>query len=57
MEYDASIFSLADFAQPLPHIQYLMPPSIDPLSDKNKDLTPEEVHGAKLQFASWTPIG
>ena len=50
MEYDASIFSLADFAQPLPHTQYLMQPSIDPLSEKNMDLTPEEVHAAKLQF-------
>jgi trehalose synthase len=49
-EYDASMFSLADFAQPLPHIQYLMPPSIDPLSEKNMDLTPEEVQAAKLQF-------
>ncbi len=36
--YDASIFSLAAFAQELPHPQYLIPPSIDPLSDKNKAL-------------------
>ncbi len=50
MEYDASIFSLADFAQPLPHIQYLMPPSIDPLSAKNMDLTPEKVQAAKVHF-------
>lgn len=50
MEYDASIFSLADFSQPLPHIQYLMPPSIDPLSEKNIDLTEERVHAAKLEF-------
>jgi trehalose synthase len=49
-EYDASIFSLADFAQPLPHTQYLMQPSIDPLSEKNMDLTQEEVQAAKLQF-------
>ena len=49
-EYDASIFSLADFAQPLPHTQYLMQPSIDPLSEKNMDLTQEEVHAAKLRF-------
>jgi trehalose synthase len=41
--YDASIFSLAEFAQKLPHGQYLIPPSIDPLSDKNKDLPPQEV--------------
>jgi trehalose synthase len=33
--YDASIFSLADFVQPLPHPIYLISPSIDPLSDKN----------------------
>ena len=36
--YDASIFSLAAFAQELPHPQYLIPPSIDPLSDKNMGL-------------------
>lgn len=36
--YDASIFSLAAFAQELPHPQYLIPPSIDPLSDKNVPL-------------------
>jgi trehalose synthase len=41
--YDASIFSLAAFAQPLPHPQYLIPPSIDPLSDKNRSLEPAEV--------------
>lgn len=41
--FDASIFSLAAFAQPLPHPQYLIPPSIDPLSDKNVPLTQEEV--------------
>jgi trehalose synthase len=39
--YDASIFSLAAFAQELPHPQYLIPPSIDPLSDKNIELEPE----------------
>lgn len=36
--YDASIFSLAQFAQPLPHPQFIIPPSIDPLSEKNRDL-------------------
>ena len=49
-EYDASIFSLADFAQPLPHTQYLMQPSIDPLSEKNMVLSSEEVLAAKLEF-------
>ncbi|MGM0607685.1 MAG: glycosyltransferase [Candidatus Muiribacteriota bacterium] len=42
-DYDASIFSLADFAQPLPHLQYLISPSIDPLAEKNIDLSDEEI--------------
>ena len=41
--YDASIWSLADFAQPLPHPLYLIAPSIDPLSQKNRVLNPGEV--------------
>jgi trehalose synthase len=41
--YDASIFSLASFAQPLPHPQYLIAPSIDPLAEKNIDLPAEEI--------------
>jgi trehalose synthase len=49
-EYDASIFSLSDFAQPLPHPQYLIPPSIDPLSDKNVKLKEEEVQAVYDRF-------
>ena len=41
--YEASVFSLAAFAQPLPHPQYLIAPSIDPLAEKNVDLDPDEV--------------
>ncbi|MBN1164768.1 MAG: glycosyltransferase [Candidatus Krumholzibacteriota bacterium] len=41
--YDASIFSLAAFAQALPHKEYLVPPSIDPLSEKNIDLDRQEI--------------
>src|SRR4030042_490628 len=33
-EYDASVFSMSQFAQDLPHPQYLIRPSIDPLSQK-----------------------
>jgi len=43
VDYDASIFSLADFAQHLPHTQYLILPSIDPLSEKNMELEEEEI--------------
>jgi trehalose synthase len=42
-DYDASVFSLAAFAQPLLHPQYLIPPSIDPLSEKNLDLEEQEI--------------
>jgi trehalose synthase len=48
--YDASIFSLAAFAQPLPHPQYLIPPSIDPLSQKNIELPEAEIEEACRQF-------
>ena len=41
--YDASIFSLAAFAQPLPHVEYLIAPSIDPLSEKNIELDRSEI--------------
>ena len=37
--YDASIFSMPDFARRLNHPQFIVAPSIDPLSDKNVDLT------------------
>ena len=50
LKYDASIFSLADFAQPLPHPLYIIPPSIDPLSDKNRDLSPGEVEAVLEDF-------
>jgi trehalose synthase len=42
-DYDASIWSLAEFARPLPHPLYLVAPSIDPLSDKNRELDQEEI--------------
>jgi len=48
--YDASIFSMPDFARPLPHPGYLIPPSIDPLSDKNVELVPEEVAKVYASF-------
>lgn len=41
-KYDASIFSMNAFAQFLPHTQYLVPPSIDPLSEKNCDISKKE---------------
>ena len=42
-QFDASIFSMPDFAQQLAIPQYMVPPSIDPLSDKNRALSDDEV--------------
>lgn len=49
--YDASIFSLAAFAKALPHPEYIIPPSIDPLSNKNVDLEPHEIEAVYERFA------
>ena len=49
-DYDASVFSLPDFAQPLPHLQYLVAPSIDPLSDKNRELDEGEMQDCLANF-------
>jgi trehalose synthase len=48
--YDASVFSLPEFSQELPHPQYLIPPSIDPLSEKNMDLSETEVARTLADF-------
>lgn len=42
-DYDASIWSLSSFVQPLSHPLYLIPPSIDPLSEKNVELPEKEI--------------
>ncbi len=49
-KFDASIFSMSEFAQLLPHPQFLVPPSIDPLSEKNRELSPEELESARAGF-------
>jgi trehalose synthase len=48
--YDASVWSLAAFAQPMNHPQYLIPPSIDPLSEKNIELKSEEIDVTAARF-------
>lgn len=50
MKYDASIFSIAKFSKKLPHPQYLIAPSIDPLSDKNRELERSEIKNALKKF-------
>ena len=48
--YDASIFSMPEFARSLRHPQFLVPPSIDPLSEKNRDLESAEVEAVRAEF-------
>lgn len=50
-EYDASIFSLPEFAQSLPHPQFLIAPSIDPLSEKNIELHESEINAVFEEFS------
>jgi trehalose synthase len=42
-QYDGAVFHLSEFAQRLPIPSYLVHPSIDPLSDKNRELDRAEV--------------
>lgn len=57
-EYDACVFSAPMFAQELPILQALIPPSIDPLSDKNREMTPEEIDSvlARLRIPRDKPL-
>jgi trehalose synthase len=42
VKYDTAVFSLPGFARKLPIPQVLIYPSIDPLSEKNRELDPDE---------------
>jgi trehalose synthase len=48
--YDAVVFSAPAFSQELPIRQFLISPSIDPLSDKNKELPAETIQSVLERF-------
>jgi len=48
--YDSAVFSAPSFSQRLPVRQFLISPSIDPLSDKNKDLSQETVDSVLKKY-------
>ena len=48
--YDCAVFSAPAFARQLPIPQVLIPPSIDPLSDKNRDLPDDVVDAVFNRF-------
>jgi trehalose synthase len=50
IKYDAAVFSSPNFAQELPIRQFFAPPSIDPLSDKNKELSAEAVDAVLTKY-------
>ena len=48
IQYDAAVFSAPQFSRELPMRQFLIAPSIDPLSDKNREL-PQKVIDSVLE--------
>ncbi len=57
-QYDSAVFSAPGFSQRLPIRQFLIAPSIDPLSDKNKELPQDVIDGVlrKYEISTNKPI-
>lgn len=49
-KYDAAIFSVAKFARAMGIDEFIIPPSIDPISEKNRELTGEEIRETLNKF-------
>jgi len=49
-QYDAAVFSAPAFSRELPIRQFLISPSIDPLSDKNKELSQQAVDAVLAKY-------
>ena len=50
VQYDAAVFSAPAFSRKLPVRQFLIAPSIDPLSDKNRELPQEVIDGVLNKY-------
>jgi len=50
VQYDSAVFSAPAFSRKLPIRQFLIPPSIDPLSDKNKELPQETIDSVLRKY-------
>ncbi|OHE21226.1 MAG: glycosyl transferase family 1 [Syntrophobacterales bacterium GWF2_56_9] len=50
VQYDAAVFSAPAFSRTLPIRQFLIAPSIDPLSDKNRELPQEVIDGVLHKY-------
>ncbi|MFH1032043.1 MAG: glycosyltransferase [Chloroflexota bacterium] len=49
-QYDAAVFSAPSFSRKLPIRQFLISPSIDPLSDKNKELDRQTIDSVMSKY-------
>ena len=49
-KYDAAVFSVAKFARALPINEFIVSPSIDPISEKNRELTDGEIEDTLNKF-------
>jgi len=49
-KYDAAVFSVARFAKAMGIDEFIIPPSIDPISEKNMELATEEIRGTLDKF-------
>jgi trehalose synthase len=49
-QYDSAVFSAPPFSRELPIRQFLISPSIDPLSDKNMELSKEIINSVFLKY-------
>ncbi|MDA8173141.1 MAG: glycosyltransferase [Nitrospiraceae bacterium] len=49
-KYDASVFSVAQFAPPLARPEFVVLPSIDPLSEKNRELPASDISAIAGKF-------
>src|SRR5712692_2871114 len=50
LRYDGAVFSSPAFARRMSIPQYVFPPCIDPLSEKNRELEPEVIRGVLERF-------
>ncbi len=50
VQYDSAVFSAPVFSHELPIRQFLISPSIDPLSDKNRELPPETIDAVLAKY-------
>jgi len=53
--YDGAVFSVAKFARAMGVEEFIIPPSIDPVSDKNRELSPDEINDTAKRFD--IPVG